>query len=136
MDSQSSLPCPIQIARAENNGLLALRYGFQMPLELSYTNILSLTNLITFGIYDTVLSNWEGEIIVISSMGKQSNGKSYLLNHLSRSLLDVAAGRCTDGVWMTVRAADKLMYVMLYFEGLGSFEQIEQEDMSNNELKN
>ena len=119
MDSQSRFPCPIQIALAENNGLLALRYGFQMAPKLSYTDNLSLTNSITFGIYDTVLSNWEGEIIVISSMGKQSNGKSYLLNHFSRSLLDVAAGRCTDGVWMTARVAKKLMYVMLDFEGLG-----------------
>ena len=100
-----------------------------MPPELSYTDILSLTNLITFGIYDTVLRNWEGEIMVISSMGKQSSGKSYLLNHLSGSLLDVAGGRCTDGVWMTARAAEKRIYVALDFEGLGSFERTEQEDM-------
>lgn len=65
---------PIQIARAENNGLLALKDGFQIPPELSYADSLSLTNLITFGIYDTVLRNWEGEIMVISSMGKQSSG--------------------------------------------------------------
>ena len=37
---------------------------------------------------------------------------------------------------MTARAANKLMYVMLDFEGMGSFEQTEQEDMSNNEFKN
>lgn len=65
---------PIQIARAENNGLLALKDWFQIPPELSYADSLSLTNLITFGIYDTVLRNWEGEIMVISSMGKQSSG--------------------------------------------------------------
>ena len=69
-----------------------------MPPELSYTDSLSMTNLITFGIYDIGLSNWECEIIVISSMGKQRSGKSYLLNHLSRYILDVAAGRCTNGV--------------------------------------
>lgn len=126
---------PIQIAQAENNGLLVLKDGFQMPPELSYTDSLSLTNLITFGIYDIVLSNWEGEIMVISSMGKQSTGKSYLLNHLSGSLLDVAGGRCTDGVWMTVRAAEKRIYVMLDFEGLGSFERTEQEDMLLSVLK-
>jgi hypothetical protein len=120
---------PIQIARAENNGLLALKDGFQIPPELSYDDSLSLANLITFGIYDTVLRNWEGEIIVVSSMGKQSSGKSYLLNHLSGSLLDVAGGRCTDGVWMTARAAEKRIYVVLDFEGLGSFERTEQEDM-------
>lgn len=52
-----------------------------------------------------------------------------MLNHLSGSLLDVAGGTCTDGVWMTARAAEKCIYVMLDFEGLGSFERTEQEDM-------
>ena len=62
-------------------------------------------------------------------MGKQSSGKSYLLNHLSGSHLDVAGGRCIDGVWMTVRMDSKCLYVLMDFEGLGSFERIEQEDM-------
>jgi len=66
---------------------------------------------------------------VISSMGKQSSGKSYLLNHLSGSLLDVAGGRCTDGVWMTICPTSSCLYVLLDFEGLGSFERSEQEDM-------
>ncbi|KAH9290309.1 hypothetical protein KI387_034426, partial [Taxus chinensis] len=59
----------------------------------------------------------------------QSNGKSYLLNHLSGSLLDVAGGICTDGVWMTIRLDAKCLYVLMDFEGLGSFERTEQEDM-------
>ena len=67
--------------------------------------------------------------MVISSMGKQSSGEYYLLNHLSGYLLDVAGGRCTDGVLMTVGAAEKRIYVMLDFEGLGSFEQTEEEDL-------
>ena len=37
---------------------------------------------------------------------------------------------------MTARAAEKHMYAMLDFEGLGSFEQTKQEDMSNNEWNN
>eukprot|EP01018_Ginkgo_biloba_P033752 Gb_25339 [translate_table: standard] len=120
---------PIQIARAENNGMVALKDGLQIPAHLSYADSISLANLMRFGFYEAVLNNWEGEIKVISSMGKQSSGKSYLLNHLSGSLLDVAGGRCTDGVWMTVRAGDKCIYVLLDFEGLGSFERTEQEDM-------
>ncbi|KAH9288619.1 hypothetical protein KI387_032736 [Taxus chinensis] len=70
-------------------------------------------------------------------MGKQSSGKSYLLNHLSESLLDVAGGRCTDGVWMTITTCEngdgqgdsRYLYVLLDFDGLGSFERSEQEDM-------
>ncbi|KAH9330501.1 hypothetical protein KI387_002609, partial [Taxus chinensis] len=70
-------------------------------------------------------------------MGKQSSRKSYLLNHLSGSLLDVAGGRCTDGVWMTITTGEdgdgqgdnRYLYVLLDFEGLGSFKRSEQEDM-------
>jgi len=72
---------PIQIARAERNGLLALKDKLHIPMELRCEDNLSLENLITFRIYDTIHRNREGEILVISSMGK-----SYLLNHLSRSL--------------------------------------------------
>ncbi|GLJ34362.1 hypothetical protein SUGI_0690900 [Cryptomeria japonica] len=49
------------------------------------------------------------------------------------SLLDVGGGRCTDGVWMTIATSEdgdhSCLYVLLDFEGLGSFERSEQEDM-------
>ncbi|GLJ12793.1 hypothetical protein SUGI_0197940 [Cryptomeria japonica] len=120
---------PIQVTRAENNGLRPLIDGLQIPPHLTYTDSISLANLMHFGLYDAVLNQWDGKIKVISSMGKQSSGKSYLLNHLSGSLLDVAGGRCTDGVWMTVRVDAECLYVLMDFEGLGSFERTEQEDM-------
>jgi hypothetical protein len=120
---------PIQITRAENNGLQPLLDGLQIPPHLTYVDSISLANLLRFGLYDAVLSQWDGKIKVVSSMGKQSSGKSYLLNHLSGSLFDVAGGRCTDGVWMTVRMDSECLYVLMDFEGLGSFERTEQEDM-------
>ena len=120
---------PLQIARAENNGLKPLRDGLQIPSHMTYDNAVSLVDIIRFGNYESLLENWKGDIKVVSSMGKQSNGKSYLLNHLSGSLLDVAGGRCTDGVWMTLRPTQDCLYVLLDFEGLGSFERSEQEDM-------
>ena len=120
---------PVQIARAENNGLKPLVDGLQIPSHLNYADALSLASMIRFGFYESLLEGWISDIKVISSMGKQSSGKSYLLNHLSGSLLDVAGGRCTDGVWMTVRPTQDCLYVLLDFEGLGSFERSEQEDM-------
>jgi hypothetical protein len=120
---------PIQIARAENNGLKPLVDGLQIPSHLNYADALSLAGMIRFGFYESILEGWVGDIKVISSMGKQSSGKSYLLNHLSGSLLDVAGGRCTDGVWMTMRPTQDCLYILLDFEGLGSFERSEQEDM-------
>ncbi|KAH9326220.1 hypothetical protein KI387_006398, partial [Taxus chinensis] len=131
---------PLQIAHAENNGMVALKNGLQIPHDINYVDNISLANSVRFGIYDVVLNSWKGKIKVISSMGKQSSGKSYLLNHLSGSLLDVSGGRCTDGVWMTIattedsshahsQEAGRYLYVLLDFEGLGSFELSEQEDM-------
>ncbi|XP_057849503.2 uncharacterized protein LOC131060344 [Cryptomeria japonica] len=123
---------PIQVARVENNAMLVLKDGLQLP-DVSYVESVSLSNSICFGFYDTVLSSWKDKVKVISSIGKQSSGKSYLLNHLSGSLLDVGGGRCTDGVWMTIVTGEygdrSCLYVLLDFEGLGSFERSEQEDM-------
>ncbi|XP_057849508.2 uncharacterized protein LOC131060346 [Cryptomeria japonica] len=128
---------PIQIARAENNRMVALKDGLQIPPDVSYADSVSLANSIRFGFYDAVLSSWKAKIKVISSIGSQSTGKSYLLNHLSGSLFDVAGGRCTKGAWMTIATAEdedgsggsSCLYVLLDFEGIGSFERSEQEDM-------
>ncbi|KAH9289242.1 hypothetical protein KI387_033359, partial [Taxus chinensis] len=131
---------PLQIVRAEINGMVALKDGLQIPHDINYVDSVSLANSVRFGFYDTVLNSWKGKIKVISSMGKQSSGKSYLLNHLSGSLLDVSGGRCTDGVWMSISTTedsshaydqedDRCLYVLLDFEGLGSFERSEQEEM-------
>jgi hypothetical protein len=43
-------------------------------------------------------------------MGKQSTGKSYMLNQLSGSCFDTSGGRCTDGVWMTVCDLDSVAW--------------------------
>ncbi|KAL2635729.1 hypothetical protein R1flu_007208 [Riccia fluitans] len=127
---------PIQIARAENNCLRPLADGLELSADVDYDNTISLASLLRFGFYDTVFTSWRNKPVkIISSMGKQSSGKSYLLNHLSGSLLDVSGGRCTNGVWMTVRFDDSsanenaCMYLLLDFEGVGTFERSEQEDM-------
>ncbi|GLJ34369.1 hypothetical protein SUGI_0691060 [Cryptomeria japonica] len=127
---------PIKIARVENNAMIALTDGLPISTDVSYVGSLSVAVSIRFGFYDAVLSSWKGKIKVISSIGNRSSGKSYLLNHLSGSLLDVGGGRCTDGVWMTVATGEDeegsgesgFLYVLLDFEGLGSLERSEQED--------
>ncbi|KAL3686193.1 hypothetical protein R1sor_004215 [Riccia sorocarpa] len=124
---------PLQIARAQNNCLRPLADGLELSADVDYDNTVSLATLLRFGFYDAVFASWRNKPVkIISSMGKQSTG--YLLNHLSGSLLDVSGGRCTDGVWMTVRfdegsGENACMYVLLDFEGVGTFERSEQEDM-------
>ena len=119
---------PIQIARCQANSFHILDKGH--PVSLDSVNItFDLLSKINLGFYESILNAWIGDIKVVSSMGKQSTGKSYTLNHLTGSSFNIAGTRCTDGCWMTVKEQDDCLYVILDFEGLGSFERTEQEDM-------
>ncbi|ETO02541.1 hypothetical protein RFI_34887, partial [Reticulomyxa filosa] len=51
-----------------------------------------------------------------------------MLNHLLGCKFDISGARCTDGVWLTARIVGDILYVILDFEGLGSFERSSQED--------
>ena len=53
----------------------------------------------------------------------------HVLLQVGQTFFDVSGGRCTDGVWMSVRVTCDKVYVYLDFEGLGSFERMEQEDV-------
>ena len=120
---------PIQLCRAEQNQLTLFSNGLKKEATLSVPTVFQLQETIQFGLYEAILDWWTGPVKVISSMGKQSTGKSYMLNHLTGSLFDISGDRCTDGVWLTVRLAKDCLYVVLDFEGLGSLERSEQEDM-------
>lgn len=77
---------PVQIARAQGNSLHPMKDGLRLPPDAAYTDAVSLSRLLSFGPYDGLLASWHGPVKVVSSMGKQSSGKSYLMNHLSGSL--------------------------------------------------
>jgi hypothetical protein len=119
---------PIQIARAEDNLFQVLTDGASIPLE-ECNNVYDLKAKISLGLYEALLNTWKGKILVISSMGKQSTGKSYTLNHLSGANFAISGARCTDGCWLTMKVTNDCLYILLDFEGLGSIERTEQEDM-------
>ena len=54
-------------------------------------------NYIKLGHFEEILERLNN-IIIFSIIGRQSSGKSYLLNRLTGSRFDVAAERCTDGI--------------------------------------
>jgi Root hair defective 3 GTP-binding protein (RHD3) len=54
---------------------------------------------------------------VVSSMGEQSVGKSFALNHLVDTSFAGSAMRTTEGVWMSVTPTDTALVVALDFEG-------------------
>ncbi|EEY54218.1 uncharacterized protein PITG_07817 [Phytophthora infestans T30-4] len=123
---------PIQICRAEANSLTVMTNGKATPMDTQAQNLqaVDIARSIRFGLLSPLLESWQGRCIVITSMGKQSTGKSYLLNHLTGSSFAIAGARCTDGAWMSIRILPKnILLVVLDFEGLGSFERTEQEDV-------
>jgi len=127
-----SLICsvPLQIARAEGNELIVLSDGKLVAPTAVTGSFKDLAREIGFGMLDAVFRSHTGDIRVLSSMGKQSTGKSYTLNHLTGTMFDISGKRCTDGCWMSLRTSDDgSLLVVLDFEGIGSFQRTDTEDM-------
>lgn len=132
---------PIQICRAEDNMLKLLQDGegiastqtedaMSDTSDAAGTDAAGIAQSIRFGLLSPILESWSGRCAVATSMGKQSTGKSYFLNHLTGTSFAISGSRCTDGAWMSVRLlSPDLLLVVLDFEGLGSFERSEQEDI-------
>ena len=118
---------PLQIARCQSNSFLVLSKGEAIPTNVR--NGFQMKDKIYFGLVEAMIRNWRGPIRVVSTMGKQTTGKSYLLNHLFGSSFDISGARCTDGCWMAVVCKKECLYILLDFEGLGSFERTDQDDM-------
>ena len=119
---------PTQLARCQSGQFNILENGKPIPLDTIGTAF-DLKEKVNIGFYESIFNNWRGDVKVISSMGKQTTGKSYTLNHLTGSSFNIAGTRCTDGCWMTVKEQEDCLYVILDFEGLGSIERNEQDDM-------
>ena len=121
---------PVQIARCQRKSFVVLRDGEPVSTK-NVRDVFEMKNKISLGLYETILRNWTGSVKVISSMGKQTTGKSYLLNHLTNSSFNISGARCTDGCWMTISIppSSDCLFVILDFEGQGSFERSDQDDM-------
>lgn len=57
---------------------------------------------------------------VVSSMGEQSVGKSFSLNHLVDTSFAGSAMHTTEGVWMSVTPTKDALIVALDFEGMSN----------------
>ncbi|CAG8537034.1 3581_t:CDS:10, partial [Racocetra persica] len=133
---QLSVLIPIQIAVARNNIFIPLRDGLSSEVEQGEPDdeyarhIDAIAQNISFGWYEGIFKYFENrQVKVVSSMGEQSCGKSYMLNHLVGTTFDGSAMRCTEGVWMSLAITKKYIYVALDFEGLKSLERTPQEDL-------
>ncbi|KAI0296530.1 hypothetical protein B0F90DRAFT_1636313, partial [Multifurca ochricompacta] len=143
---------PIQIAITHKSRFIPLNDGVllekpepeQMQAEASRGQGEALRHAVdrvedglSLGWYESIFqSYWSSKPVkVISSMGEQSVGKSFALNHLVDSAFAGSAMRTTDGVWMSLSLTDDAVIVALDFQGeldptwVQSPEHSDQEDM-------
>ncbi|KAJ6620561.1 hypothetical protein B0H10DRAFT_2188402 [Mycena sp. CBHHK59/15] len=124
---------PIQIAVTRENRFLPLKDGVaSAALERSLlgAEVGQIVDALSLGWYESVFQSYmtSKPVKVVSSMGEQSVGKSFSLNHLADTSFAGSAMRTTEGVWMAVTPTDDSLVVALDFEGVHSIERSAQED--------
>ncbi|KAH9959519.1 hypothetical protein BJV74DRAFT_984284 [Russula compacta] len=125
---------PIHIAIPHENGFVPLKDGaVSERLEKPGTggDVYAILDSLSFGWYESIFrsSHWASKPVkVVSSMGEQSVGKSFALNHLVDTSFAGSATRPTKGVWMSVSPTDDALIAALNFEGVHSPEYSAQED--------
>ncbi|KIJ61776.1 hypothetical protein HYDPIDRAFT_115606 [Hydnomerulius pinastri MD-312] len=124
---------PIHIAVAKENRFMPLKdgvYSPEMEKSLLGADVNRIVDSISFGWYESLFQSYMADkpVRVVSSMGEQSVGKSFALNHLVDTSFAGSAMRTTEGVWMSVTPTDDALIVALDFEGVHSIERSAQED--------
>jgi hypothetical protein len=125
---------PLHIGSIVNGNLYPMHNGFNyfesiIASQSDQGNFLdSLRRELEFAHYEDILSGLE-DIKVVSIIGRQSSGKSYLLNRLFGTRFSVAAHRCTYGIWMSIAKLERQYFVVFDCEGLLSMERTLQEEM-------
>lgn len=124
---------PIHIAVCRENRFVPLVNGVlsaEVERSLLGAEISQIVNKLSFGWYESIFQSYLAlkPVKVVSSMGQQSVGKSFSLNHLVDTSFAGSAVRTSEGVWMAVTPTDEGLIVALDFEGVDSVEQSPQED--------
>ncbi|KAG1840861.1 hypothetical protein C8R48DRAFT_739797 [Suillus tomentosus] len=124
---------PIHIAVTRENRFIPLKdgvYSTELEKSLLGADVNRIVNHLSFGWYESLFQSYMAKkpVKVVSSMGEQSVGKSFSLNHLVDTSFAGSAMRTTEGVWMSVTPTKDALIVALDFEGVHSIERSAQED--------
>ncbi|KAI0280129.1 hypothetical protein BGY98DRAFT_965783 [Russula aff. rugulosa BPL654] len=124
---------PIQIAVCRENRFVPLADGVlssDLERTLLGAEVSKIVDKLSFGWYESIFQSYLATkpVKVVSSMGQQSVGKSFALNHLLDTSFAGSAMRTTEGVWMSVTPTEDTLIVALDFEGVDSIERSLQED--------
>ncbi|KAG8709075.1 hypothetical protein FRC11_005933, partial [Ceratobasidium sp. 423] len=124
---------PIQLAVTKENNFIPLKDGVlnsAFERELLGADVPTIISSLSLGWYESLFQSYLATkpVRVVSSMGEQSVGKSYCLNHLADTSFAGSAMRTTEGVWLSCTPTDDYLLVTLDFEGVQSIERSAQED--------
>ncbi|KAL4462713.1 hypothetical protein ABPG74_000543 [Tetrahymena malaccensis] len=126
---------PIQISTIQQSNYYPLING-QLQDQVQFQRSESVLQLedvykkINFGWFEEVLKNIKNEsLYVISIFGRQSVGKSSLLNRMFGTRFGVSVSRCTDGVWLGYTSLDNKQILVLDCEGLFSVKRSRAEEL-------
>ncbi|KIM24943.1 hypothetical protein M408DRAFT_224544 [Serendipita vermifera MAFF 305830] len=124
---------PIHLAVTRSNRFIPLKDGVDSPTfehSLLGANVAQISEALSFGWYESIFSSYLANrpVKVVTSMGEQSVGKSFALNHFVDTSFAGSAMRCTEGVWLSVTPTNDYLVVAMDFEGVHSIERSTQED--------
>jgi hypothetical protein len=69
---------------------MPLKDGLPQALDCDVKEVEDVAKQISFGPYEAIFQSSQKPVLVVTSMGAQSTGKSYQLNHLGGTLFDVS----------------------------------------------
>jgi len=126
---------PIHLCSIQDGNLIPLQDGlnnFEEFIgqigELGTDFITPFVSYIKLGGLETIIRD-SRNVKVVAIIGRQSSGKSYLLNRIFGTRFDVAAHRCTDGIWLSLSRIQGQIFLVLDCEGLFSVERSVQEEI-------
>jgi len=121
------------LAVTRENRFIPLKDGVWDPAHersLLGADVPTIIEKLSLGWYESLFQSYMATkpVRVVSSMGEQSVGKSYCLNHFADTSFAGSAMRTTEGVWLSCTPTDDFLLVSLDFEGVHSVERSAQED--------
>ncbi|CAE6431455.1 unnamed protein product, partial [Rhizoctonia solani] len=124
---------PLHLAVTRENRFIPLKDGVWDPdyeRSLLGADVPAIIDALSLGWYESLFQSYMAKkpVRVVSSMGEQSVGKSYCLNHFADTSFAGSAMRTTEGVWLSCTPTEKYLLVSLDFEGVHSIERSAQED--------
>ncbi|CAF0961776.1 unnamed protein product [Adineta steineri] len=123
---------PLQLCTIEMGTLVPLNNGRRDKMDHLSSKSFGIemkAREISLSYLDNILNNINDDIKVIGIIGRQSTGKSYLMNKIFRTRFAVAAGRCTDGIWISYAYFENAHFIVLDCEGLFSDQRTEDEEI-------